>query len=555
MKTMIETWIRALAAGVLLAGCGGGDDGDPLPPPPAGRVAGTTTVPGTPTEVAAACQALLNWTPLDGRITAATLVAAGETSGTFTLPEYCKVTGILEQRVGVNSVAYGTMFEVRLPTVWAERFYFQGQGGTGGSVAAAVGAQQPAGQEPALKRGFAVLSMNGGHQGSAATFGLDPKAKFDFAYHSLDISTLMAKALVEAYYRKKPVFSYAAGCSNGGRQTMMASQRFPSYFDGILAGSATYRLSRTYVDSPWGIQQVDAVAPRDGNGNPIHANAFSDADLALVSADLLAVLDGQDGLVDGVVSNTNASAFTNYDPVRLQCTGAKTATCLTAEQVVAMRNLHAGARNAANEQLYNTWPWDPGISHPQWRQWKLGTTQGWPPNSTKAAFADTSIGYLYLEPPDPNFKALNFDFETDPARLATSGPLMDADRADLREFVGNGGKILWYHGMMDPSTPATEIVRYYQRMAAETTGANAADYARIFMLPGMGHCSGGPGLDSFDALTALMQWVEQGQAPTRLIASGTAVPGRTRPICAWPQWARYNGTGSIEDAASFTCTL
>ena len=543
--------VIAMVAAAGLCGCSGGDD--PLPAGPT-RVAGITTVAGNTAQVTTACEALRNFKPLDGTITAATLIAADEASGSFTLPQYCKVTGILEPRAGVAGVAYGTMFEIRLPTAWAERLYFQGQGGTGGSVVAAVGSQQPAGQEPALRRGFAVLSMNGGHQGSGPNFGVDPKAKFDFAYHALDISTVMAKDLLAAYYKKQPVFSYAAGCSNGGRQTMMLSQRFPTYYDGILAGSATYRLSRTYVDSPWGIQQVDRIAPRDANGTAIHANAFSDADLALVSKDLLSVLDAQDGLVDGVVSNTNASAFENYDPARLQCTGAKSPACLTAGQVVALRNLHAGARNAANERLYNTWPWDPGISHPQWRQWKLGTAQSGPPNSTKAAFADSSIGYLYLEPPEPTFSALNFNFETDPARLATSGPLMDADNPDLTPFVANGGKILWYHGMMDPSTPATEIVRYYQRMAAATRGASAADYARIFMLPGMGHCSGGPGLDSFDALDALMKWVEQGQAPSRLIASGTAVPGRTRPICAWPQWARYNGTGSVDDAASFTCS-
>lgn len=530
----------------LIAGCGGSD----APPQ---RVAGTTTVAGTAAEVAAACSAMASRSVLNGSITSASIVAAGQVVDGATLPEHCKVNALLEPRTGVDGVRYGTNFELRLPTRWNERFFFQGQGGSGGSVAAAYGTQQPVGQPPALSMGFAVVSFDGGHQGSAVTFGLDPKAKRDFAYNSMDIVTVAAKQLVQDYYKKPPVFSYAAGCSNGGRQVMNLSQRFPTYYDGILAGAATHRLSAGFVESAWGIQAVNETAPANERGERIHANAFSEADLALVSADLLAVLDGRDGLVDGVVSNTNASVFENYDPGRLQCSGAKTPSCLTAQQVAGLRKLHSGARNSAGQKLYGSWSWDPGISGSQWRQWKLGTSQTGVPNSIRAAFADAQIGYLYLEPAEPGFKALQMDFDKDPPRMARTGPEMDANNPDLSRFAANGGKIMWYHGMIDVSSPASEIVDYYLRMAQATRGYDAADFARVFLVPGLGHCGGGPGLGNFPALPALMDWVEKNQAPDRMIATGPTVPGRSRPLCAWPRWPRYAGSGDINNAANFVC--
>jgi feruloyl esterase len=540
----------ATAATSMIVACGGGDGQSAT-----GPVAGTTTVPGTASQVAAACAALSGQPLVDGMVTSAAIVASGVMTGGFALPENCKVTGTLEARVGVNSVPYKTLFELRLPTVWNERFYLQGQGGTGGSVASAYGTNQPTGQEPALSRGFAVVSFDGGHEGSDTTFGLDPKAVFDFAYHSMDITTVAAKSLVQTYYNKAPVYSYAVGCSNGGRQMMELAERFPDYFDGILAGSATYRLSVSYVDAAWGIQAVHNAAPVDGNGNHIDANAFSGADLNLVAADLLSVLDGKDGLVDGVVSNTQVSGFSSYDPGRLQCTGAKTPQCLTSVQVGALRSLFSGAKNSAGQSLYSSWPWDPGLSGAQWISWKLGSSQTAVPNSIKAAFADTSIGYLYLDPPAPTFKALNFNFDTDPQRLSVTGPELDADNPDLSPFVAHGGKIIWWHGMADPSTPITDIVRYYNRMSAATKGvSDPASFARIFAAPGVGHCGGGPGLDNFPALDALMNWVELQAAPTSMVATGTAVPGRSRPICVWPQWASYKGSGDINDAANFICT-
>ncbi len=504
-----------------------------------------------------ACGALANVGLPDTLITSTGLNGEGATSaGGVPLPEHCVVRGTIEPRTGIpDNRPYGTMFELRVPTNWNGRFFFQGQGGTGGSVVAATGQTQlPPGNSPPLAAGWAVVSFDGGHEGGDVLFGLDPKAKIDFAYHSMDVAAVTAKALISAYYGQGPRRSYFAGCSNGGRQGMMFSQRFPTYFDGIIAGSATYRLSVSYVDSAWGLQQLTAVAPPGATGAPILANAFSNADLTLVANDILAVCDGKDGVVDGMVLNTNTCNFEDYDPARLQCAGAKTSTCLTTGQVTALKNAQRGARTSKGKQLYNTWPWDPGIGGAQWRSWKLGSSTTPVPNAIKYSFCSTSVGYLYLTPPVPGFDCLTMNFDTDPARLAQNS-ILDADNPDLTAFQEHGGKILWYHGTVDPSTPYTEIVRYYDNMSDVTKGhaQKTSDFARLFVVPGFGHCNGGSGLDRFDPLTPMVNWVEKGIAPEEMTATGTNFPGRSRPLCVYPETASYDGSGSVEDAASFSC--
>jgi len=493
----------------------------------------------------------------DSVLTAANLHLAGEiTAAGVPLPEHCQITGTLEPRVGIpNNRAYGTRFELRLPTDWNGRFFFQGQGGTGGSVVTATGQSQlPTGQSPPLAAGWAVVSFDGGHEGGDVMFGLDPKAKTDFAYHSMDIATVAAKSLIHTYYGRLPDRSYFVGCSNGGRQGMMFSQMFPDYYDGIINGDATYRLSVSYVDAAWGLQDLTSIAPPDANGNPILSEALSDPDLQLLAKDILAVCDAKDGVLDGMVLNTSACRFEDYHPSRLQCRGAKDSTCLSAAQVGALEKLLEGARNSKGQQLYDTWPWDPGMGTAQWRSWKLGTSLTPVPNAIKASFCNTSVGYLYLTPPDPTFACLNMNFDTDPARLAQNSWL-DADNPDLNAFHRHGGKILWYHGTADPSTPFTEIIRYLKNMTAVTTHSEraTADFARAFFVPGMNHCNGGAGLDNFDPLTPMVNWVENGIAPERIIVQGTNFPGRTRPLCAYPSSARYTGNGSIEDANNFVC--
>jgi feruloyl esterase len=503
------------------------------------------------------CAALASAALPDTVITSTVLNADGATSAAgVPLPEHCVVRGTIEGRTGIpDNRAYGTMFELRVPTKWNGRFFFQGQGGTGGSVVAATGQSQlPPGNPPPLAAGWAVVSFDGGHQGGDVLFGLDPKAKTDFAYHSMDIAAVTAKALITEYYGQGPRRSYFAGCSNGGRQGMMFSQRFPTYFDGIIAASSTYRLSVSYVDSAWGLQQLTAIAPPDANGAPIMASAFSSADLALVASDILVVCDARDGVVDGMVLNTSACNHEDYDPARLTCDGAKTPACLTAAQVTALKNIQRGARNSKGKQLYNLWPWDPGIGGTQWRSWKLGSSTGPVPNAIKYTFCSTSVGYLYLTPPVPGFDCLTMNFDTDPARLAQNS-FLDADNPDLTAFHEHGGKILWYHGTVDPSTPYTETLRYYENMQDATRGHSqkTTDWARVFVVPGFGHCNGGSGLDRFDPLTPMVNWVERGIAPEVMIATGNNFPGRSRPLCVYPKTAFYKGSGSIEDASSFTC--
>jgi feruloyl esterase len=515
----------------------------------------------------------------DTVVTSTTLNADGTTSAAgVLLPEHCVLRGTIEPRTGEpNNRSYGTMFELRLPSQWNGRFFFQGQGGTGGSVVAATGQSQlPPGNRPPLADGWAVVSFDGGHQGGDVLFGLDEKAKVDFAYHSMDIAAIAAKAFIAQYYGQGPNYSYFAGCSNGGRQGMMFSQRFPTYFDGIIAGSATYRLSVTYVDSSWGLQQVTAIAPKNADGAPLMAQAFLPEDMTLVANDILAVCDARDGVVDKMVLNTDACNFRDYNPARLECTGEKTPSCLTKGQVTALRNLHRGARDSAGRQLYNTWPWDPGVGGAQWRSWKLGTSTTSVPNAIKYSFCSTSVGYLYLTPPVPGFDCLKMDFDSDPARLAENAWL-DAANPDLKAFRKHGGKILWYHGTADPSTPYTDIIRYYRDMSDVTIRRGkdgdrdwghrhrehahdrvgdmkkAADFARVFVVPGFGHCNGGSGLDRFDPLTPMVNWVEKGMPPEKMLATGDNFPGRSRPLCAYPKTAKYDGSGDLEDAENFSC--
>lgn len=503
----------------------------------------------------AACEALIKLTPKDTRLTLAALISDGTKVRDIAYPEHCRVTGIIEERVGVNNVKYGTMFELRLPSKWNERYFFQGQGGTGGSVQDAVGLPSPPSEQTALTKGYASVTFDGGHQGGDPTFGLDPKARDDFAFHSMDVAAIVTKELVRDYYKAAPRYSYFSGCSNGGRQGMKFSQAFPHHFDGILAGSATYRLAVSYAATSNEIQQLTAIAPKNADGDPILANALSDGDIKLLSNDILAVCDGKDGVVDGMVSNTNACQFADYDPGRLQCTGAKTDSCLSGDQVRALRNIYGVLRNSKGEALYSPLAWDPAIVDPQWRNWKLGKSQTKATDAIRARFANTSIGYLYLTPPDPDFNAMKFDLDVHPAKLATVAPTMDAASPDLKAFRARGGKILWWHGMMDPSTPANDVIRYYEEMTKATTGSfeESQKFARIFLAPGVGHCDGGQGLERFDAFGALVDWVENGKAPERILATGKTFPGRTRPLCNWPAYAHYNGSGDINDAANFTC--
>ena len=489
----------------------------------------------------------------DTQITKAEAVAAGVVKANATdLPAHCLVQGIIEPRVGANGVKFGSGFELRLPVDWNVRFYFQGGGGTDGATIPAYGDRSaPVGITPALARGYAVVTTDAGHQDNDASFGLDEKARNDWGYHSIDVVTRVAKQIVAHHYGRKPDFSYLVGCSNGGRQGMMMSQRYPEAYDGIAAGAPIFRLSASHIASAWDLQTFTAIAPKDADGKPILSKAYSDADLKLVAGAMLATCDKSDGLEDGMITNPPACTF---DPARLTCSGPKTDQCLTAEQVNGLKRFQSGPTDKAGAPLYTSWPWDPGIASANWRAWKLGTSMTPVPNAIKAGLSNNGIRHLMITPPDPTFNSMYFDFDKDPARMRPAAAFADATSTDLARYKARGGKLILYHGMSDAAISANDTVGYYEDLVRADGGLTETQkYARLFLVPGMGHCSAGSGLDSFDVLAALVAWTEAKTAPERIVAKGAFFPGRTRPLCPYPLHPRFVGIGSSEDADQFEC--
>jgi pimeloyl-ACP methyl ester carboxylesterase len=475
----------------------------------------------------------------------------GATTGPL-LVAHCKVSGRMAERTGQDGKAYHIGFELRLPTAWNGRFLYQGGGGNDGIVRPAVGPQAAPGY--ALNRGFAVVTTDAGHQNPTADFGFDPIARTDNAYNAHDKVAVTAKDLIRQYYSKPADRSYFIGCSGGGRQAMMFTQRFPTYFDGVIAMAPAMRVSKgATVAAAWDTQTLQSIAPSGADGKPVLSQALSDGDLALVRKGILDSCDALDGAADGLVSNPAACKF---DVSALQCKGAKDASCLAPAQVGALKKMFTGAKTSDGKPLYFSWPWDPGMGHPSndWRMWKLGNSPTEKANSRHVFLMEDALQGYFVTPPDRSLSIYKFDFDRDPLRMdAHSWIFNTADDVTLAGFQAKGGKLMFIHGLADPIFSAHEMVDYYQRLTAQN-GAKTQDFAKLFLVPGMGHCAGGAATDSIDGLGSLVNWVEKGQAPQSVPASGTVVfPGRTRNLCAYPQSSHYNGTGSLEDAANFSC--
>ncbi|WP_338610172.1 tannase/feruloyl esterase family alpha/beta hydrolase [Pelagibacterium nitratireducens] len=512
----------------------------------AGLIAGLGTMPGWAVEIAADsaagwCESLSGFAYPDLRIDS-TELRLDEMSGETSLPPHCVLTGYMEERKGVDDVAFSTGFELRLPLDWNERFYFQGGGGTDGSIRPAVGTNT-AGQPPALTMGYAVVSTDAGHTGSDgrdASFGLDPKARIDWGYNSLDLVTGVSKSLLQSAYDMAPRYSYLVGASNGGRQGLTAAQRFANHFDGIIAGAPIISQSRGHVATAWDLAAMAEIAPRDAEGRPLLSEAYSQADTDLIFAEMIAQCDGHDGLEDGII---DLPLRCQYDPSPIVCEGEKTDSCITAVQAEAFVKVHEGARNAAGEQLYAPFPYDPGSD---FRRWKLGTATEWPNNNPRAT--NTSIRYVFMTPPDPDFDSFAFDFETDPATLEGSAEFSSANSPNMDAFRFAGGKVIVYHGTGDQGVSAIDTVDWYDAMIERYGSAEAVqDFARLYLMPGVGHVSGGTGPELFDGLDALVAWVEDGVAPGHLPVSG-GTPDRERLLCVYPAETRYDAA-----SAAFIC--
>jgi hypothetical protein len=466
------------------------------------------------------------------------------------LPEHCLVQGILNPRIGAGGRKFGLGFDLRMPTNWNGRFAFHGGGGMDGRLAPALGDIFGSVRPSALARGFAVVSTDGGHRGDwlDGSFGLDQQARIDYAYNALDKVTLKAKELVEKYYGAAPTYSYFLGCSNGGRQGLIASQRFPLYFDGIVAGDPSIKFSRIAVDEMWNLQVAARIAPKDENGRPIISRSFLDGDLRLVADSVLKHCDAVDGLADGIINDWQAC---DYDPGVLTCKTEKTDKCLSVAQVEALRDIHSGPRTSKGEPLYGVFNYDTGIADPIWRAMHFGSSGTGEWDAADAGLGLSNMKYYQLTPPDPDLDPLDFDFDQDVERTRHTGAISDADSTFLETFARHG-KMIVYNGLSDQGMASRVLTDWYDEVVS-VNGESIQESVRLFLIPGMCHCDGGQATDRFDMLEAIMAWVEEGRAPDRIIATGEAFSGATRPLCPYPFVARYKG-GDVNNADSFVCT-
>ncbi len=500
------------------------------------------------------------------------------------VPAHCLVKGTANERTGTDGRKYAIGFEMRLPVAWNKRFLHQVNGGNDGKVVPALGAL-PIHAASALQRGFAVISSDSGHReddpdnksmalAAGNAFGLDPQARRDYGYTANDTMYTVAQALMQRHYAAKPERNYMAGCSNGGRHALVAASRYGDRYDGILAGAPALNLPKAAVQHAWDVQSWK-MADADIR------KAFSPEDMTLVASKVVQKCDALDGLADGIV-NDIAACQGAFKLAELQCSGDKTAQCLSANQVKALARAFQGPRNSKGEQLYSEWSFDAGMGAPNWRFWKLESQiPPWNKLPLIATMGAGSLSYVFTTPPTKtagNPDALvefltKFDFDRDAPRIhSTDGAYAesamgfmtppDVDSPKLSTFRARGGKLIVYHGHSDGVFSINDSQRWFGRLQANVKAEGGADFARLYGVPGMSHCSGGPATDQFDALGALVDWVEKGVAPQALTAAVNPAnkdvpaawsPKRTRPLCPWPQIARYSGSGDVESAASFRC--
>ncbi|MXO70228.1 tannase/feruloyl esterase family alpha/beta hydrolase [Alteraurantiacibacter buctensis] len=467
------------------------------------------------------------------------------------LPAHCLVRGTIDRRIGFGGREFGIGFELRLPLEWNGRFLFQGGGGLDGVLNPSIGAVANSGGPPALARGFAVVGTDSGHTGSIvdASFGLDQQARTDYAYNALDEVTQEAKRLIRHFYGAGPAYSYFVGCSNGGRQGLVASQHLPLEFDGIVAGDPAQGFSRLGLGEAWNMRTLARAAPRDADGRPIYARAFSQGDLDLVKGAVLNQCDALDGLADGFINDWRSCSF---HPRTLVCERGKTESCLSPVQAEVLHELMTGPMTADGRHVYGPFTYDTGIASSAWRGMRLGTSETGQPNSADSFLGLNMLRYLQLTPPDPAWDPLAADWTVDQmlARIRYQGGIGDGDNPLLSTYALRG-KMIVYNGLSDQGMSTPEIIRWHEAMVA-ATGQAGADAVRFFAVPGMLHCGGGEATDRFEMLDAIVDWVEHGRAPDRIEATSSTIPGVSRPLCPHPLVARYKG-GDRNAASSFAC--
>ena len=432
------------------------------------------------------------------------------------LPAHCRVAMVMKPSNDSHIEA-----EVWLPAEWNGKFEAVGNGGWAGTIGFAAMAR-------ALQEGYATASTDTGHKGGNASFAIGhPDKLIDFGYRAIHEMTVQSKAIVASFYKRAVRLSYWNGCSTGGRQGLMAAQRYPNDFDAILAGAPANNHTRM------GISRLAVSVPTARDA----AAAVPQAKLAMVTRAVLDACDATDGVKDGFLTDPRACTF---DVARLQCTGADSDSCLTAPQVKTMKSAYAAVTLPNGELVF------PGK--------ELGSETAW--GMVSGTPDVLSVTAVQIAHNDAAWDPKTFDLARDlTLTLEKVGSVVSAIDPDLRAFKARGGKLLLYHGWNDGLISPGNTVNYFTDVN-KTMGKGQDDFVRLFMAPGVGHCQGGAGPDQVNWMGALERWRESGKAPERIEAArvaGNRVE-MTRPLCPYPQIAKYTGTGSTNDAQNFVCS-
>lgn len=464
--------------------------------------------------------------------------SAAVVPGSDIAPEHCRVDLLVQPDMNI---------EVNLPTAWNGRLYMFGNGGFAGESFDSAG--RAANRARGLKAGFVTAATDTGHSAQrepGGTFAVNRQKFIDFGFRSLHVTAETAKRLIAAYYSDPLAKSYFDGCSTGGRQALMLAQRFPTDFDGIIAGAP-------------GLNYTAGQIARVYWKQALAENPFPAAKLNLLASRVYEQCDAKDGLKDGLIDNPLRCDFHPANDLPRCESSSDHSECFTSNEIAVLERLY-GDVSRQGKRYFPGWPVGAEAVGPNGQSGWLGQHIDTP--AGQSAWNGYASGFIrFILGPGTPLASLTdadamqkFDLNKDHENLPFAQEVLDATNPDLTAFRQHGGKLLMYFGWADPQLNPRMGLEYYEDVVSKM-GPSTPEFARLFMVPGMAHCGGGIGTSTFDSATPLVHWVEQGNAPDSIAAArvvnGRAV--RTRPLCPWPEVARYKGTGSIDDAANFTC--